>query len=146
MKIGVLSDTHGVLYEEVEEQLRGCDVILHAGDFDRPAILERLRAIARVIAVRGNCDWDLTEDLPDLQEFTLGGKRIVMAHKPYDLPRNLRKYDLAICGHTHRYAEAMEEGTLLLNPGSVSRPRGGGPTMAIVTIENREIRIKRIEI
>ena len=146
MKIGVLSDTHGVLYEEVEEQLRGCDVILHAGDFDRPGILARLQKIARVIAVRGNCDWDWAEDIPYIDEFTLGGKRIVMTHKPYDLPRNLRKYDLAICGHTHRYAEAMEEGTLLLNPGSPSRPRGSEPTIAIVTIENREIRIRRVEI
>ena len=141
MKIGVLSDTHDLLRSEVLEALQGCDAILHAGDISSRRILDRLREIAPVKAVRGNNDGEWADDLPLFLDISLGGLRICMAHKKKDLPKDLTPYDLAVCGHTHRYASVWLESegkkrTLLLNPGSCGPRRFTQPiTMAILTID-----------
>ncbi len=121
MKIGVLSDTHDLLRSEVLDALQGCDAILHAGDISSRRILDRLREIAPVKAVRGNNDGEWAGHLPLLLDITLGGLRICMTHKKKDLPQDLAGYDLVICGHSHRYESVWQEPagkkrTLLLNP------------------------------
>ena len=141
MKIGVLSDTHDLLRSEVLDALQGCDAILHAGDISSRRILDRLEEIAPVKAVRGNNDGEWADDLPLFLDISLGGLRICMAHKKKDLPKDLTPYDLAVCGHTHRYASVWLESegkkrTLLLNPGSCGPRRFTPPiTMAIRTID-----------
>lgn len=123
MKIGIISDTHNLLRPEVLRNLEGCDCILHGGDICSREILDRLEEIAPVKAVRGNNDREWAEQIPLLLDFELGGLRICMAHKKKDLPGDLSPYDLAVCGHTHRYASVwLETGggkrTLVFNPGS----------------------------
>ena len=147
MKIGVLSDTHGLLRQEVLDHLRGSDAILHGGDINNQGILMTLQSIAPVYVVRGNNDREWAEDLPLALDFALGGLRVCMAHKKRDLPADLSPFDLAVYGHSHRYEEGRQGKTVLLNPGSCGPRRFNQPiTMAIVTIANGRIAVQRIDI
>ena len=137
-RIGVLSDTHGMLRREVAELLQGCDQIIHGGDFASAEILEALESIAPVHAVRGNNDWGgWAQELPRLMRIDLGGIAFCVTHKRADVPRNLTGVDVVVCGHTHQYAEEWIQGRLWLNPGSCSfpRPYRAMPTMAVLSTE-----------
>ena len=118
MKLGILSDTHGLLRQEVLDRLAGCDAILHGGDINNQGILDTLASVAPVYAVRGTNDKEWAASLPDTLDLELGGARLFMTHKKKDLPDGLDRYDLAVVGHTHRYELQRVGGTLLLNPGS----------------------------
>lgn len=147
LKIGVLSDTHGLLRPETLAALEGCEAILHGGDVDTRRVLDRLAEIAPVYAVRGNNDGDWAAALPTLLEATLAGTRIVMAHRKKDLPRDLSGYDLAVYGHTHQYAEARSGRTLLLNPGSCGPRRFRLPvTLATAELSEGQISVRRVEL
>ena len=152
MKIGILSDTHDLLRQEVIQCLRGCDCILHGGDISSRKVLDQLTQIAPVKVVRGNNDKDWAEDLPLFLDFELAGLRFYMTHKKKDLPKDLSAYDLVIYGHSHQYAEAWlppagTHRTLLLNPGSCGPRRFHQPiTMAIMEIADDGWQVERIEI
>ena len=147
MKIGVLSDTHGLLRPEVLSALTGCEAILHGGDINSQAVLDRLGALAPVRAVRGNNDRAWAEDIPLTLDFTLAGLRVAMAHKKKDLPADLSPFDLAVCGHTHRYEEARLGKTLLLNPGSCGPRRfNQAITLAVLEVTGGDIRVARVDI
>ena len=152
MKIAVLSDTHNLLRPEALARARGCDAILHGGDISRRDILDRLREIAPVYAVRGNNDRDWADPLPMVLAFELGGLRVCMAHKKKDLPGDLGGYDLAVFGHSHQYSEEWLPGpsgrrALLLNPGSCGPRRFHQPiTMAVLTADSQEWTVERIDI
>ena len=147
MKIGVLSDTHGLLRAEVAVALVGCDVILHGGDINRREILDELGKIAPVYAVRGNNDKEWAEDVPAFLDFALGGLRVYMTHRKKDLPADLSAYDLAVCGHSHRYEESRQDGTLLLNPGSCGPRRfNQAITLAILEAKPGDVRATRVDI
>jgi len=145
--IGVISDTHGLLREEVKAQLKGCDAILHGGDILDGSSLEELRKIGTLYAVRGNVDGNWADALPKLLETELWGIRIKMAHKKEDLPRDLTGTDLAVFGHSHKYLEQVQGDTRLLNPGSCGPKRFRLPvTMAVVETDGKGIcGIKRID-
>ena len=82
MKIGIISDTHGLLRPEVVKALMGCDAILHGGDINRQEILDQLNTLAPVYVVRGNNDKEWAEHLPLSLDFTLTDLRIFMTlHK-----------------------------------------------------------------
>ena len=150
--IGVISDTHDLLRPEVAETLRGCGYILHAGDISRPGILEELNKIAPVTAVRGNNDFGAWADnLPLRLDLALGGLRICMAHRKWDLPEDLSLYDLAVCGHSHQYAcdwlEGESKRTLALNPGSCGPGRFRQDiTMALLHIEADGFYAERVDL
>ena len=152
MKIGVLADTHNLLRPEVESILQGCGCIFHAGDIGSSAILDRLTAIAPTRAVLGNNDKGIL--LPVILEAQIQDIRICMVHKRKDLPEDLQSFDIAICGHTHKYSERYlsrsikaEKQTLLLNPGSCGPRRlYQAITLAVITIEGSSFRTDRIEI
>ena len=138
MRIGVISDTHGRVRAEVLERLKGVDCILHAGDFDRPDVLETLEQIAPVYGVRGNNDWGpWAQDLPRMLRFHLGGVSFCMVHNRNDLPWNLAGVDVVICGHTHHCEQEKIKGRLWLNPGSCSYPRPfrSVPTMMFLDLD-----------
>lgn len=135
-KIGVLSDTHGKLREEVIDVLQGCEVILHAGDINTLRVLDRLKEIAPVWAVRGNADKEWAWMLPEILEEEVCGLRVCMVHNKKDLPMDLSGYDLVIYGHSHKYEE-KKESCFILNPGSCGPRRFSLPvTMAVVEVEN----------
>lgn len=148
MQIGVISDTHGLLREEVKEQLRGCDVILHGGDIHRESVLEELRKTAPVYAVRGNADGSWAEGLPLLLSLEISGIRVRMVHNRKDLPENLEDTDLVVYGHSHKYEDRVLEGVRWLNPGSCGPRRFHLPvTMAVVETDAAGIRgIRRVEL
>ncbi len=147
VKIGILSDTHGLLRQEVLDRLVGCDAILHAGDINNAGILRTLQSVAPVRVVRGNNDGDWAENIPQVLDFELAGLRVCMAHKKRDLPAELSPYDLAVCGHTHRYEQQALGRTILLNPGSCGPRRFNQPiTLAIATVEGGKIAVERVDI
>lgn len=146
-RIGVLSDTHGKLREEVLQILRECDVILHAGDINTPQVLESLREIAPLYVVRGNADKEWAEELPQTLSAEICGLRVFMVHNKKEIPADLTGYDLIIYGHSHKYEERREENQLYLNPGSCGPRRFSQPvTMAVVEVEEGEIRVWKKDI
>ena len=147
MKIGILSDTHGLLREEALAALEGCEAILHAGDINRQDILDRLGRIAPVHAVRGNNDKEWAERLPILLDLTLADLRVVMTHRKKDLPTDLTGYDLIVVGHSHQYEERRQGSSVLLNPGSCGPRRFHMPiTLAIADISDGKIAVTRVDI
>lgn len=135
-RIGVLSDTHGKLREEAAEILRGCDVILHAGDINSPKVLDNLREIAPLYVVRGNADKEWAEELPETLSEEICGLRIFMVHNKKRIPKDIGDYDLVVFGHSHKYEERREGNCLVLNPGSCGPRRFSLPvTMAVVETE-----------
>ena len=152
MIIGIISDTHNLLREEVTDLLKPCDYILHGGDISRQTILDQLNQIAPVKVVRGNNDKEWAENLPDHLDFELSGVRFYMTHKKKDLPENLSPYDIVIIGHSHQYMNTWIDypdghRTLLVNPGSCGPRRFYQPiTMAMLKIEEDGWIVERIEI
>ena len=146
MKLGILSDTHNLLRPEVLAALDGADAILHAGDISRPEILERLREIAPVHAVRGNADKEWAEELPPMLDLSLDGLRICMTHKKKDLPQDLSAWDLVVVGHSHQYSETRHSKTLILNPGSCGPSRFHQPITMDAEYAEGRLQVTRIDI
>lgn len=118
-RIGVLSDTHGLLRPEALAFLHGSDHIVHAGDICDPAILDRLAALAPLTAVRGNNDvgpW--AERLPEQALQDIGGVRLCVLHDLAQLRQPAAGVQVVVTGHSHQPRIAREGGVLYLNPGS----------------------------
>lgn len=126
MKIGVISDTHGLLRPEAIAALKGSELIIHAGDIGKPEILEQLAALAPVRVVRGNNDlaapW--AREIPDLLRFEAAGRRLLLVHDIADVPSALDD-DIAvvITGHSHKPRIDWRGERLFLNPGSAGPRR-----------------------
>lgn len=148
-RIGVLSDTHGKLREEVVEILKSCDVILHAGDIHTPQVLAKLREIAPLYIVRGNADKEWAEELPEKLSEEICGLRVFMVHNKKHFPKETGNYNLVVFGHSHKYEERREGECLFLNPGSCGPRRFSQPvTMAVVEVEEESgtVRVIRKDI
>jgi len=148
IKVGVLSDSHGLLRPQVAAILKTCDCAIHAGDVDDQAILDELRALVPLRVVRGNNDWRWIEELPHKLRFVIGGVQFLMVHSFSDTPRELGDVQVVVFGHTHQYFQKMVEGRLWLNPGSCGRRRYGADlSMAILYIEeDGAYRVERIDL
>ena len=136
LRVAILSDTHGLLRPRVLELAAGSDRILHAGDVGDPAILDRLRRIAPVAAVRGNMDGGALADLPPVVAGELDGLPYRMTHRREDVdPAWPGEARLIVFGHSHRPELEWRSGCLLLNPGAVGARRFQLPlTMALVRV------------
>jgi putative phosphoesterase len=130
MRLGVISDTHGLLRPEVFEIFQGVDHILHGGDVGPPVILEELAALAPVTAVYGNTDeWELRSRLPQVATLELDGFTIVVTHgdqfgspTPTKLQAAFPDAEIIIYGHTHRPLLTLVDVVVtVMNPG------GAGP-------------------
>lgn len=148
LKIGIISDTHGLLRDEVIEYLQSCDAILHAGDINTPELVEELSQIAPLYVVRGNNDkGEWAEALPHDLKITLGGKQFYMVHQKKEVPKALEDIDVVIYGHSHQYHLEQAEDRIWLNPGSCGKRRFGLPiTMAYLMIDDEKITIEKIEL
>ena len=147
MKIGIISDTHGLLRQEVLDTLAGCTYILHGGDINRQEIIDHLETIAPVYVVRGNNDKEWAESIPAFLDLEVEGIRIYMTHKKKDLPEDLTPYDLVVVGHTHKYSHTQMGNTLIINPGSCGpRKIDQAITMAIADIYGGNIKVTAIDI
>jgi len=124
--VGVISDTHGVVRPEAIEALRGSELIIHAGDVGDPDVLERLRAIAPTVAVRGNVDngpWAQT--LWSAKSSGLATFWLYVLHRLEDLDLDPKTAGFAavIYGHSHQPSSERRDGILFLNPGSAGPRR-----------------------
>lgn len=141
MRIGILSDTHGLVRPEALAALASCEAILHAGDVGTPAVLEALAAIAPVHAIRGNNDSpSVFPDLPERLDLELGGLAIHLVHDRATLPRafDAARYDLVVSGHSHRARIERVGATCFLDPGSAGPRRFSLPvTVARLDADRR---------
>ncbi|WP_207284498.1 metallophosphoesterase family protein [Pseudomonas sp. FW300-N2A2] len=138
MKVGVISDTHGLLRPEALAALEGCERIIHAGDIGSSEILEQLGAIAPLNVVRGNNDLDApwAKDLADCLRFDLNGWEALLVHDLADVPAVLdATVKLVITGHSHKPCIEWRGEVLYLNPGSAGRRRFKLPvTLALLEV------------
>lgn len=143
MRIGLISDTHGRLRNEVFERFEGVERILHAGDVGSPDLLTELEAIAPVTAVYGNTDgFGLRARVSETAELDLEGWRVVVTHGDQlgsPTPELLRRAHpgagVIVYGHTHRPLVDHLDGSLVVNPGSAGAARFGiPPSVAILTL------------
>jgi len=124
--LGIISDTHGLLRPEALAALQGSHAIIHAGDVGNLAILDQLKTIAPVFAVRGNTDrGDWATQLPLRETVELEASLIYVLHDLHDidLDPKFSEISMVVTGHTHRMHEYWKEGVLYLNPGSAGPKR-----------------------
>lgn len=126
MRVGLISDTHGLIREEALALLRGCERIIHAGDIGGPEIVNALVEIAPVVAVRGNNDKDdWGKALPEVLQLQLESASIYVLHDMAQLDEKSLPVDVdvVICGHSHRPVVQRRDGVIYVNPGSAGPRR-----------------------
>lgn len=133
IRVGLISDTHGLLRPEAEAWLQGSDFIVHAGDIGDPAILERLARIAPLTVVRGNNDnapW--ARDVPHAARLQAGGLTLHVLHDLAELDIDPRSsaVDVVVAGHSHKPLIEERDGVLFVNPGSAGPRRFSLPISA----------------
>src|SRR5258706_6361855 len=125
-RIGLISDTHGLLREEAVEALRGSELIIHAGDVGKAEILEALKKIAPVVAVRGNVDTEpWAQALPETAVTEAGAALIYVLHdvNALDLNPAASGFHIVVSGHSHKPGKTERDGVLYINPGSAGPRR-----------------------
>ena len=137
IRVGVISDTHNLVRPEALDALRGCEQIIHAGDICNPAVLDALRAIAPVAAVRGNNDSGARiDELPEQRTVVIGDTTVLVVPDIADVPVKLDGVDVVITGHSHKPLVERRGRTLFLNPGSAGPRRFKLPiTLGIMLID-----------
>jgi len=141
MRVGIISDTHGLLRPEAEKALQGVQLIVHAGDVGSPEILSKLKVIAPVFAVRGNVDTEpWARELPLTTVVEGGGASFYVLHnlRELDLRPESAKFDFVISGHTHQAEQSERNGVTYLNPGSAGPKRFHLPvTLALLDLSRK---------
>lgn len=145
MRLGIISDTHGMLRPEVFIAFESVDHILHAGDIGTADLLTELEAIATLTAVFGNVDgFEIRSRLPKVAEIELDGFAIVVTHgdqfgspKPAELHAAFPEADIIVYGHSHRpLLELVDKTVTVMNPGSAGPPRFDlKPSVGIMELE-----------
>ena len=148
MRIGIISDTHGLLRPEALAALQGCEHIIHAGDIGKPEVLNRLRELAPLDAIRGNVDsGDWATAIPETLDLQIGGLRIYVTHdvKTIGIDPVAEQVDVVIAGHSHQPKIEQVHGVLYLNPGSAGRRRFKLPiSLALLDIEDGQPRAQLV--
>ncbi|MFK7700535.1 metallophosphoesterase family protein [Pseudomonas caspiana] len=150
MKIGLISDTHGLLRPQALEALEGCEQLIHAGDIGKASILDALQAIAPLTVVRGNNDQDdaWASDVPYSAVLRVAGIGIYVTHIPADVPHPLPDdIQIAVVGHSHKPLIEHRAGVLFINPGSAGPRRFKLPiSVAVLHIDEQGFRAELIEL
>jgi len=151
MKIGVISDTHGLLRPEVAPALRGVERILHLGDVGGPSVLQGLERIAPVTAIRGNVDREgPCSELPETEVVLIADRYVYMLHdlKTLHLDPAAGKFAAVLFGHTHVPNFYRRKGVLYFNPGSCGPRRFELPvTVGLLTVgEDGELEAGIVEL
>ena len=148
-RIGVISDTHGLIRPEALKILQGSDLIIHAGDIGGSRVLEMLRSIAPVVAVRGNVDGGWSEMLPDTEVVETGKTLIYIIHDlgKIDLDPVASGFGAVICGHSHRPSIQSWKGVWFVNPGSAGPKRFEmQPSVAFIYVNDGNLEPMLIEL
>lgn len=150
IRIGVISDTHGLLRPEAIDALRGSDHIIHAGDVGDPEILNSLGTLAPLTAIRGNIDKEgWAKKLPGTEVLELAGFSIYVLHDvaKLDLKPDASGFGAVIYGHSHVPKQEIKNGVLYFNPGSAGPRRFKLPiSIGKLTIEGQQMRGEIIKI
>jgi putative phosphoesterase len=149
-RVGVISDTHGLLRPQALEALAGAQHLIHAGDVGAPEVLAQLRELAPITAVRGNNDvGEWAAALPPAVTFELEGLRLHLLHDVAELALAPAELSIraVIAGHSHRPAIRESAGVLYLNPGSAGPRRFSLPvSVAWLEIDNATLRARLVEL
>ena len=150
LRIGVISDTHGLLRPQALAQLQGADFIVHGGDIGDPAILEQLAAIAPLTVVRGNNDTGLwAQVVPHAARLDIGELGIYVLHDLATLAIDpiAAGIGVIISGHTHCPTVTWRSGMLYLNPGSAGPRRFKLPvSVAEILVDGPSVTARIIEL
>jgi len=148
--LGVISDTHGLLRREAVEALRGVSQILHAGDVGSSDVLDGLRAIAPITAVRGNVDREVwARGLPHSEAVEVEGVSIYMLHilDQLDLKPEAAGFGVVVYGHSHVPKSEVNNGVLYFNPGSAGPRRFKLPvTVGRLIVDRGRVRGEIVEL
>ena len=147
--VGVISDTRGVVRPQAVEALAGVDMILHAGDIGNSGVLDALRDIAPVVAVRGNNDkGEWSNSLSDWEVVEIGPVSIYMLHNLNEIEISpVGTFQVVISGHSHKPTVEEKRGVLYVNPGSAGPRRFSLPiSVAHLIIEGNTVNAKLIEL
>jgi putative phosphoesterase len=148
MRIGLISDTHGLLRPEAVDYLAGSDHIVHAGDIGGSELLERLAGIAPLTVVRGNNDtaaWART--IPETARLEMGGVSVYVIHdiKELDIEPAAAGVRVVVSGHSHKPACLERDGVLYVNPGSAGRRRFTLPIAAgELLVEGGQVEVRLV--
>ena len=149
--VGIISDTHGLVRPEAVAALKNCELIIHAGDIGKPEILEALRGIAPVVAVRGNNDkgaW--AEAIAEREMVEVRGVPIYVLHdlKELDLDASAAGLRVVVSGHSHKPSIEERQGIVYINPGSAGPRRFKLPVcvarMKVTT--GRTVKVELVEL
>ncbi|HBC23731.1 metallophosphoesterase family protein [Stutzerimonas stutzeri] len=150
MRIGLISDTHGLLRPEAVAALQGCAQIIHAGDIGKPQVLDGLRAIAPLEAIRGNIDTaDWAQVLPERLDLRIGGLTLHVLHdlKQLDIDPLAAGVDVVIAGHSHKPKVERRDGVLYVNPGSAGPRRFSLPiSLALLELNDGQAQVEHISL
>jgi putative phosphoesterase len=150
LRVGVLSDTHGLLRPEARAFLLGCDHILHGGDIGSAQVLDELAAIAPVTAVRGNNDTgEWARELPETELIRLGGVFAYVIHDLAQLTIDLKaaRVSVVVSGHSHMPGIQHRDAVLFLNPGSCGRRRFRLPiSIGEILIEGEHLQARTVDL
>jgi putative phosphoesterase len=154
MRIGVISDTHGLFDRAILRHFAGVEHVLHAGDIGKREVIEQLEQIAPVTFVSGNVDGFETSGFPVEQVIELAGHRIALYHRLYERGRFTRdgagflartRPSICIYGHTHQPKAEWQDGMLLFNPGSAGPKRFHLPrAIGLLLLQNGTIETRHI--
>jgi len=150
MRIGLISDTHGLLRPEAVAALQGCAQIIHAGDIGKPQMLDALRVIAPLEAIRGNIDTaDWAQVLPERLDLRIGGLTLHVLHdlKQLDIDPLAAGVDVVIAGHSHKPKVERRDGVLYVNPGSAGPRRFSLPiSLALLELNDGQAQVELISL
>ena len=148
--VGVISDTHGILLPAAIKALKGVDLIVHAGDVGNTEVLDGLKSIAPVFAVRGNVDMiEGLRALPETEVIEVGDVLLYAIHdiRRLDIVPSKAGFDAVIFGHLHCPSVSEQKGVLFLNPGSAAQPRRNYPaSLALLHINGSSIKSQIVNI
>ncbi|WP_270942697.1 metallophosphoesterase family protein [Romboutsia lituseburensis] len=142
MIIGLISDTHGLLREEVIQNLEGCDLIIHAGDIGKYEVLDKLKEIAPLEVVLGNCDRNIDDEFIATEKIVqIGNQKLYIIHDISKLNIDLQqeKINFVVYGHSHKRNIYTENGIIYINPGSVGPKRFKLPTTMVKLYIDEEL-------
>ena len=150
LRVGVISDTHGLLRTEASAFLRGCNYIIHGGDVGGESVLQELSAIAPTTAVRGNNDKGLWADsLPEAELVRFGSVFVYVIHDlaQLDIEPRAAGVSVVVSGHSHQPRIEERDGVLYVNPGSAGPRRFKLPiAVAELKIEDKSVESRVVEL
>jgi putative phosphoesterase len=149
-RIGLISDTHGLVRAEALKALAGVELIVHAGDIGKPEVLNRLQAIAPVAAIKGNNDtapW--ARHIPEILDLHVKDRTLRVIHNVRDSESNLHEagIDVVISGHSHKPSLESRDNVLFVNPGSAGPRRFKLPvTVGLLLLQNADVHAEIIHL